>query len=327
MTQHINADWKPHVAATGVTCYTCHRGKRGAGARCGSSPQPQDLKSNFIGDRAGQNAAGEDGRAELAALRPVHAATCWATQTIGVGAARPRCPPGTSASIVQTEQTYGLMMHMCEGLGVNCTFCHNTRNFKTWEGAPPQRATAWHGIRMARDLNNDYLVPLTQDLPGQPPGADRRCRQGQLRHLPPGRLQAAVRRADGQGLPRSCWRWAGPRPTDGLPAPQADAARSVLFFAVGSAALDAEQAKGLLLLMATLVGAAACQGGDLGLPLGQRRPGRQPGPGQAARLQRARCLLAAGVAPARVKLDKPLQAEANLAGEDPAARRVEVTLQ
>jgi outer membrane protein OmpA-like peptidoglycan-associated protein len=38
-------------------------------------------------------------------------------------------------------------------------------------------------------------------------------------------------------------------------------------------------------------------------------------------------LLAAGVAPARVKLDKPLQAEANLVGEDPAARRVEVTLQ
>ena len=26
MTQHINADWKTHVAETGVTCYTCHRG-------------------------------------------------------------------------------------------------------------------------------------------------------------------------------------------------------------------------------------------------------------------------------------------------------------
>ena len=24
---HINADWKRHVAATGVTCYTCHRGQ------------------------------------------------------------------------------------------------------------------------------------------------------------------------------------------------------------------------------------------------------------------------------------------------------------
>jgi len=26
MTQRINVDWKPHVADTGVTCYTCHRG-------------------------------------------------------------------------------------------------------------------------------------------------------------------------------------------------------------------------------------------------------------------------------------------------------------
>ena len=27
MTQHTNADWTTHVAATGVTCYTCHRGQ------------------------------------------------------------------------------------------------------------------------------------------------------------------------------------------------------------------------------------------------------------------------------------------------------------
>jgi photosynthetic reaction center cytochrome c subunit len=26
MTRHINTDWKTHVADTGVTCYTCHRG-------------------------------------------------------------------------------------------------------------------------------------------------------------------------------------------------------------------------------------------------------------------------------------------------------------
>jgi photosynthetic reaction center cytochrome c subunit len=38
-------------------------------------------------------------------------------------------------------------------------------------------------------------------------------------------------------------------------------------------------------------------------------------------------LVAAGVPVARVKLDKPQKAEANVAGEDPAARRVEVKLQ
>ena len=27
MTKHINQDWTQHVAQTGVTCYTCHRGR------------------------------------------------------------------------------------------------------------------------------------------------------------------------------------------------------------------------------------------------------------------------------------------------------------
>jgi photosynthetic reaction center cytochrome c subunit len=57
------------------------------------------------------------------------------------------------------------MMHMSESLGVNCTYCHNTRNFASWSESRPQRVTAWHGIRMARDINNDYLTPLTKTFP------------------------------------------------------------------------------------------------------------------------------------------------------------------
>ncbi|MBL8337263.1 MAG: photosynthetic reaction center cytochrome c subunit [Rhodoferax sp.] len=29
----------------------------------------------------------------------------------------------------------------------------------------PQRVTAWHGIRMTRDLNNNFLTPLTATFP------------------------------------------------------------------------------------------------------------------------------------------------------------------
>jgi photosynthetic reaction center cytochrome c subunit len=29
---------------------------------------------------------------------------------------------------------------------------------------------AWHGIRMVRDLNANYMTPLTGKLPGQPLG-------------------------------------------------------------------------------------------------------------------------------------------------------------
>ena len=57
------------------------------------------------------------------------------------------------------------MSHMSTSLGVNCTYCHNSRSFASWETSPPQRATAWYGIRMVRDLNNDYMTPLTGVFP------------------------------------------------------------------------------------------------------------------------------------------------------------------
>ena len=58
------------------------------------------------------------------------------------------------------------MMHMSKSLGVNCTQCHNTRSFSSWDGeASPPRLAAYHGIRMTRALNLEYMVPLTQNFP------------------------------------------------------------------------------------------------------------------------------------------------------------------
>jgi len=57
------------------------------------------------------------------------------------------------------------MVHMSNSLGVNCTYCHNTRAWASWEESRPQRSTAWYGIRLARHLNNAYLVPLTDTFP------------------------------------------------------------------------------------------------------------------------------------------------------------------
>jgi photosynthetic reaction center cytochrome c subunit len=59
-----------------------------------------------------------------------------------------------------TEWTYALMMHMSTSLGVNCTYCHNSRSFAEWAESPPARTTAWHGIRMVRDINMSYIEPL-----------------------------------------------------------------------------------------------------------------------------------------------------------------------
>ena len=83
-------------------------------------------------------------------------------------------PNENRSSVKQTEYTYGLMMHMSDSLGVNCTYCHNTRSMGSWAASPPARAVAWYGIRMTRDLNNEYLMPLATVLPATRlgPGGD-----------------------------------------------------------------------------------------------------------------------------------------------------------
>jgi photosynthetic reaction center cytochrome c subunit len=320
MTQHVNADWKTHVAATGVTCYTCHRGNA-IPANVWFAPEPPRANANFIGDKAGQNTPLKSVGLSSLPNDPFSPYLLGA-QVIGVGGAT-ALPSEHVASIVQTEQTYGLMMHMSGGLGVNCTYCHNTRNFKEWEGAPPQRTTAWHGIRMARDLNNQYIVPLTAAFPASrlgPTGDVAKincatCHQGVYKPL----YGAAM----AKDFPALLTLGA---PTDGLPAPMADAMRSVLYFGVGSATLETDQAQGLTTVIATL----AAQPRSMATISGYHSASGELAANQELAKQRAftvrDSLVSAGIAATRVVLDKPVQAEANLAGEDPAARRVEVTV-
>ncbi len=167
MTQHINTDWKNHVGQTGVTCYTCHRGQ----------PVPKEIwftannaprGANFIGDTAGQNSPAKT--VGLSSL-PNDPFTPFllGKEEIRVNGDT-ALPSGNRQSIKQAEWTYSLMMHMSASLGVNCTYCHNTRSIAKWEGGPPQRVTAWHGIRMARDLNLSYLEPLTDVFPAHRKG-------------------------------------------------------------------------------------------------------------------------------------------------------------
>lgn len=171
MTQTINADWQRHVGKTGVTCYTCHRGE----------PVPKEIwfqpllpkaGSNFAGDRAGQNAPAET--VGLTSL-PNDPFTPFLlnADTIRV-AGTEALPAGNRHSTKQAEWTYGLMVHMSKSLGVNCTQCHNTRSFGSWENSSPPRLTAWHGIRMARQLNTEFMVPLTDTFPAnrRGPGGD-----------------------------------------------------------------------------------------------------------------------------------------------------------
>ena len=161
MTRAINADWKTHVAATGVPCYTCHRGQN-IPANVWFAPPPRPDRGGVSGDNALQNKP-----AHIVGLSslPYDPFSPYLLGDEDIRAAGLMATTGKLQSTQHTEKTYGLMIHMSNSLGVNCTFCHNTRNFATWDGSSPQRVTAWYGIRMVRALNNEYLVPLTSTFP------------------------------------------------------------------------------------------------------------------------------------------------------------------
>jgi photosynthetic reaction center cytochrome c subunit len=168
MTRTINSQWKTHVAETGVTCFTCHRGNAIPQQVWFRSPETP-YGSNFLGDKAGQNSP--EPVVDLSAL-PNDPFTPFllGSQDIRIGGAT-ALPNGNRRSIKQAEWTYGLMTHASLALGVNCTYCHNTRSFQSWQDNPPQRAVAWYGIRMARALNKDYLEPLVDVFPAHRKGA------------------------------------------------------------------------------------------------------------------------------------------------------------
>jgi len=162
MTREINSGWTAHVGETGVTCYTCHRGNPVPPAVWFAEP-PQKQAGGLTALRGGQNAPAT--AVGLTSL-PIDPFSPYlrAKENIRVVSAT-ALPAGPGQTIQATEGTYGLMMHISQGLGVNCTYCHNTRSFAEWDQSSPQRATAWHGLRMVHTLNAQFLDPLKPQYP------------------------------------------------------------------------------------------------------------------------------------------------------------------
>jgi photosynthetic reaction center cytochrome c subunit len=169
MTRAINTQYKSHVAETGVTCYTCHRGNAVPANVWATNPGPKQA-GGMAASRDGQNLGGQSVPAYASLpYDPFTTLLNTPAESIRVVATTP-LPGGTGASIRATEKTYSLMMHMSTGLGVNCTFCHNSRQFSSWAESRPQRVTAWHGINMVRDVNGNYMTPLTDVFPANRKG-------------------------------------------------------------------------------------------------------------------------------------------------------------
>jgi photosynthetic reaction center cytochrome c subunit len=166
MNRAINTQWKAHVGETGVTCYTCHRGQHIP--RNVWYEEPKRYLSPFIAGNAGQNVAG---RAVASASLPTDPFTPFLNRAENIRViSTSTFQQDNPANIKNAEWTYSLMNHMSQSLGVNCTFCHNSRSFSKWEQSTPQRVTAWHGIRMTRDANVNYIVPLTSEFPASRKG-------------------------------------------------------------------------------------------------------------------------------------------------------------
>ncbi len=138
MTRRVNSDYTNHVGGTGVTCYTCHRGKPLPNGLWFYSNENQILRHYL--DR-------DDIRVQSHTIEPL---------------------PGQAANrtaIRQTYNTYALMVTQSKALGVNCTYCHNSRAFSSWEQSTPKRVVALYGTTMVRDLNTNYLNPLQPVYP------------------------------------------------------------------------------------------------------------------------------------------------------------------
>jgi photosynthetic reaction center cytochrome c subunit len=161
MTRDININYKQHVADTGVTCYTCHRGKHIPDyvwfVNAGTPP-----RGLTPGD-SGQNRPAAN--VNLTSLPYDPYTTYLLNDNVARVIGTTALPTGNTNDVKAAEDVYAMMVHTSQALGVNCTYCHNSRSFKEWPQSNPQRVVAWHAIRMAKNLNQQYMVPLTDTFP------------------------------------------------------------------------------------------------------------------------------------------------------------------
>jgi len=162
MTQNINANWKAHVKNTGVTCYTCHGGNPVPKYIWYNNPGPETAGGLTETQTGFGHPTGLNGTTDL----PFDMLTPFLEKATNIRVqSTTALPTNNMSSMMQTEWTYSLMIAMSNSLGVNCDYCHNTRALRDWSQSTPARVTAWYGIRMVRDLNNNYLDRLKDVFP------------------------------------------------------------------------------------------------------------------------------------------------------------------
>ena len=188
MTRNINETWTDHVTPAGVTCFTCHRGEN---VPTGVWFEVTPTVNSMAGWSANQNRV--TSLSQSTSL-PSDALQKYLVEyePIRVHDLEPRVDNAGTASIQDAERTFSLMNYMSNSLGVNCTYCHNTRALYDLDQSTPQLAQAQLGIGMALDLNTEYLLPLGEILPASrlgelhgdaPKAACATCHKGQAKPI------------------------------------------------------------------------------------------------------------------------------------------------
>lgn len=173
MTQTVNSQWTDHVGEAGVTCYTCHRGNPVPAEIWFKDAGIPNTAFSQIGWRRGQNMVSTAAAFTSMETDPLSAYLGDGDQMDNIRVQSLTALPteANNAPIQEAESTYALMLHMSDSLGVNCTYCHNSGQFGKWDRSPPARTTAWHGLRMVKGLNDEYLTPLQPVYPDNRLGA------------------------------------------------------------------------------------------------------------------------------------------------------------
>jgi photosynthetic reaction center cytochrome c subunit len=133
MTRHINADWS--AARRQDRRHLLHLPPRQTGAGAGgftAAPSEAQPPAACWATTSGRTRVCHP---SPGTSMPTTRSPACSTARKPIRVTGPQAlPSGYKASLDQsTEKTYSLMNHISLSLGVNCTFCHNTQSFASWE--------------------------------------------------------------------------------------------------------------------------------------------------------------------------------------------------
>ncbi len=200
MTRTMNASWTNHVGAQGVTCWSCHAGRVVPQNRWFLDAPLVPPERGLLGKPQAWNTSAKTIR-EFFPARPNR---MFLLQGLPGHRIQARNALATTDKAVfthdreYTEQLYISMMQMSNALGVNCTYCHQSRVAYDWAQSPPNRLAGYSGIKMTTMLNQNYLSRLAPWTPaaligkmGDSAKVDcKSCHQGQEK--PVGGMQHVV---------------------------------------------------------------------------------------------------------------------------------------